>query len=62
MDNYRSRIMTVMAILGILFFVIAARLFVVQILQGQEYSLKSRKQSKGRVIVPAARGMIFDRN
>jgi cell division protein FtsI/penicillin-binding protein 2 len=41
---------------------VTLRLFMVQVLHGQEFAARSRSQSQERCLVPASRGTIYDRS
>lgn len=56
----RGRIASVGVIL--LFGLLAGRFFLIQVLQHQEYALRSDQNRLNEVPIPAPRGMIYDRN
>jgi len=59
--QYKTRLIVVSAALALCFFVVAGRLFSVQIIEGERYALKSKKQVQQRRMIGAKRGGIYDR-
>jgi cell division protein FtsI/penicillin-binding protein 2 len=60
--NLRARLLTVIGIIVLLFLGICIKLIKMDSVQSQFLNAQSDQQSIHRVIIPAKRGMIFDRN
>jgi cell division protein FtsI/penicillin-binding protein 2 len=60
MASARNRILVCGCALGALICVVIARLAVIQIVRGHQYSLLCKSQSKVRVVLQARRGIILD--
>lgn len=58
----RVRLGSLLAFVCVFFFVVVARLAQMQLSLGEKYGEIVRKQSSGRVEIPALRGNIYDRN
>jgi penicillin-binding protein 2 len=56
------RIVVFMIVVGIVFFVFTTRLFLLQVVQGAEWTAKAVENSTDELNVPALRGLIYDRN
>lgn len=61
MKQFRARLFFVGAILGLAMLTVVGRLFEVQVLKGEQYAARSKRQSTGRRVVSATRGTIRDR-
>ncbi len=57
-----SRVFLLAIIIGALFFVLIHRLFVLQIINGQDYLNNFNLTIKKEIMLPSARGNIYDRN
>lgn len=62
MEAFRKRMYIFLIGVSIVFFIITAQLFNLQIIQGAEYSEKSRMNMENNIPIPAARGEIYDRH
>ncbi|MBD3391250.1 MAG: hypothetical protein GF418_04265 [Chitinivibrionales bacterium] len=58
----KARIIVVTTVFALVFGLVVARLFDVQVLNGRKYAAESRRQTHQRVVIPARRGTIRDRN
>lgn len=56
------RIVAFLAVVGVIFAVFIVRLFLLQIIQGNEWSAKADENSTDEINLPADRGLIYDRN
>ncbi len=59
---FSSRILVLMTLIVIFFGILAARLFVLQIVRGQDYQDNYDLLIEKQVSIPATRGLIFDRS
>ena len=57
-----AKIFFLIVLIGILFFIYAYRLFVMQIVNGEHYRDQSERISSQVTVLSAQRGEIFDRN
>jgi cell division protein FtsI/penicillin-binding protein 2 len=57
----RPRILVAMWLVGLAFLILLSRAYALQILRGEELSLKGRRNFAQRVRVPHDRGIIYDR-
>ncbi len=62
MSILKARVVFIVFLFSLCFCILMGRLFQIQILQGKEYDLKCRQQSKCRTLISAKRGAIKDRN
>lgn len=62
MTVFRKRALLCFAVLALLFGVLVVRLFTIQIIQNDRYAAQSKKQARERIMIPAQRGNIYDRN
>src|SRR5918911_1807849 len=60
--NMQVRVVSFAIIVAVIFIVLAARLWYLQILTGSNYSVSARATQTREVKVPAQRGVIYDRN
>jgi penicillin-binding protein 2 len=60
--NMQVRVVSFAIIVAVVFIVLAARLWYLQILTGSNYSVSARATQTREVKVPAQRGVIYDRN
>lgn len=56
------RIWMFLIVVGLIFVVFLARLFLLQVVQGEEWSAKAAENSTDEINLPALRGLIYDRN
>lgn len=61
MKRFRIRLAFICVVLGLFGLAVASRLFVVQVIDGKRYALRSRSQAQQRRIIHARRGNIHDR-
>ncbi|MFP4012867.1 MAG: penicillin-binding transpeptidase domain-containing protein [Chitinispirillaceae bacterium] len=61
MKRFRVRLAFICVVLGLFGLAVAGRLFVVQVIDGKRYALRSRSQAQQRRIIHARRGSIHDR-
>jgi cell division protein FtsI/penicillin-binding protein 2 len=61
-NRFRARLLFFTVLFSGAAAAVTARLFTVQVLQGQAFAARSRSQSQERCLLPAARGTIYDRN
>ncbi len=61
MNQFRIRVIFVCVVLGLFGTAVVTRLFVVQIIDGKKYALRSKSQAQQRRIINAKRGCIRDR-
>lgn len=61
MEAFNRRILIVSFVTAGLLCVLVGRLFVIQVLRGQEFSVRSKDQSQRRIVLEATRGGIVDR-
>lgn len=59
---FRSRVWTALVVTGVLFIILLARMFYLQILHHTEYQTLSEKNRVTVLPIPPNRGLIFDRN
>ena len=57
-----SRLFLLVVIIGVLFFVLMQKLFVLQIINGKDYLNNFTLTIKKEISLPSARGNIYDRN
>ena len=62
MDRKNSRSIALLFALGIMFFILIARLFYLQIVKGQDYADNFLLQIRREITLPGTRGNIYDRN
>ncbi len=62
MEAFRKRMYIFLIGVASVFFIISAQLFNLQVIQGAEYSEKSRMNMENNIPIPAARGEIYDRH
>jgi penicillin-binding protein 2 len=60
--NMQVRVVSFAIIVAVIFIVLAARLWYLQILTGNDYSVIARATQTREVKIPAQRGVIYDRN
>ncbi len=60
--RYTWKFWTVLIILNIAFLAVIARLFFIQIIDADRYKEIAQRQHEAKIILPAKRGKIFDRN
>lgn len=56
----RVRVHFIALLIGVVFIALVGRLFYIQVINGNEYAMQSRRQTRQRAILPAARGRILD--
>jgi penicillin-binding protein 2 len=56
------RIVVFWIVIGVVFLVFVARLFLLQVVQGADWSAKAAENSTDELNLPALRGLIYDRN
>ncbi len=61
MDSERKRLALSMAVIVLVWGVFVVRLWTIQITNGEQYAKEARRQSTGRVEIPAQRGVMYDR-
>ncbi|MFP4163246.1 MAG: penicillin-binding transpeptidase domain-containing protein [Chitinispirillaceae bacterium] len=61
MKQFRIRLAFVCIVLALFGLAVISRLFVIQVIDGKKYALRSRSQTQQRRIIRAKRGAIFDR-
>ncbi len=59
---FSSRVLVLMTLIAVFFSVLVARLFVLQIVRGQDYQDNYDLLIEKQVSIPSTRGLIFDRN
>ncbi|MBN2041413.1 MAG: penicillin-binding protein 2 [Spirochaetes bacterium] len=62
LEAFRFRMFSFLAIVFILFLVLIVQLINMQLVQGEEYMLKSKLNMESNIPIPAPRGEIYDRN
>jgi penicillin-binding protein 2 len=60
--NMQVRVVTFAVLTAVIFLVLAARLWYLQVLTGEDYTLSARATHTREVKVPAQRGVVYDRN
>jgi penicillin-binding protein 2 len=60
--NMQVRVVTLAVLLGLVFVLLGARLWYLQVLTGQDYTLAAQSTHTRDVKIPAQRGVIYDRN
>lgn len=60
--NMQVRVVTLAILLGLVFLTLGARLWYLQVLTGQDYTLAAQTTHTRDVKIPAQRGVIYDRN
>jgi cell division protein FtsI (penicillin-binding protein 3) len=60
--RYRLRLFIVKAVFVGLFVIVAGRLVMIQAVESSRYREAARKQYEARVVLPAVRGSIYDRD
>jgi len=60
-NQFKARLVFVMALLTLFCLAVVWRLFTIQIIDGEKYSLRSKNQAQQRRIINAKRGNIYDR-
>lgn len=56
------RILAFMIVIGLVFAVFTTRLFILQVVQGEEWLAKAAENSTDEINLPSLRGLIYDRN
>ena len=62
MEAFRVRMFIYGTIVGILFLIVILQLLNLQVIQGEEYSTRSRLNMENNIPIPASRGEMYDRN
>ncbi len=62
LDMFRVRMFFFLAVVSFAFAIIVLQLVNLQLIQGKEYSQKSRMNMENNIPIPAARGEFYDRN
>ena len=60
--NMQVRVVTLAVLIAAVFLVLGARLWYLQVLTGQDYTLAARATQHTDIKIPAQRGVIYDRN
>ena len=60
--NMQVRVVTLAVLIAAVFLVLGARLWYLQVLTGQDYTLAARATQHTNIKIPAQRGVIYDRN
>ncbi|MCK4445966.1 MAG: hypothetical protein KAW56_02685, partial [Candidatus Marinimicrobia bacterium] len=60
--SIRHRVFGSTALLSLIWVLIVARLFSIQVINGQKYKAKCKRQADYRKVIAPLRGIIFDRN
>lgn len=60
--SIRHRVFGLTALLSLIWVLIVARLFSIQVINGQKYKAKCKRQADYRKVIAPLRGIIFDRN
>jgi penicillin-binding protein 2 len=60
--NMQVRVVTLAVLVAVVFVVLGARLWYLQVLTGQDYTLAARATQHTDIKIPAQRGVIYDRN
>ena len=59
--KYRTRITILSSLILLGWVILAARLFQIQIIDGNDYRIQGKRQAQVKVTLPATRGIIYDR-
>ncbi len=62
LEAFRIRMYFVTSVIAFFFFILFIQLVNLQLINGQEYELKSKQNMENNIPIPAARGEIYDRN
>ena len=60
--NMQVRVVTLAVLIAAVFLILAARLWYLQVLTGQDYTLAARATQHTNIKIPAQRGVIYDRD
>src|SRR5688572_19808759 len=60
--NMQVRVVTLAVLIAAVFVVLGARLWYLQVLTGQDYTLAARATQHTNIKVPAQRGVVYDRD
>src|SRR5215216_743017 len=60
--NMQVRVVSLAVLIGVVFLVLGARLWYLQVLTGQDYTLAARATQHTNIKIPAQRGVVYDRN
>src|SRR5215210_7903308 len=60
--NMQVRVVTLAVLIAAVFIVLGARLWYLQVLTGQDYTLAARATQHTNIKIPAQRGVVYDRN
>ena len=60
--NMQVRVVTLAVLIAVVFLALGARLWYLQVLTGQDYTLAARATQHTNIKIPAQRGVIYDRN
>jgi penicillin-binding protein 2 len=60
--NMQVRVVTLAVLIAAVFLILGARLWYLQVLTGQDYTLAARATQHTNIKIPAQRGVIYDRN
>jgi len=60
--NMQVRVVSLAVLIAVVFLVLGARLWYLQVLTGQDYTLAARATQHTNIKIPAQRGVVYDRN
>ncbi|HEX7169659.1 MAG TPA: hypothetical protein VF206_02435, partial [Rubrobacter sp.] len=60
--NMQVRVVTLAVMIAAVFLILGARLWYLQVLTGQDYTLAARATQHTNIKIPAQRGVVYDRN
>src|SRR5688500_12087275 len=60
--NMQVRVVTLAALIAAVFLILGARLWYLQVLTGQDYTLAARATQHTNIKIPAQRGVVYDRD
>jgi penicillin-binding protein 2 len=60
--NMQVRVVTLAVLIAAVFLILGARLWYLQVLTGQDYTLAARATQHTNIKIPAQRGVVYDRN
>jgi len=60
--NMQVRVVTLAVLIAVVFLVLGARLWYLQVLTGQDYTLAARATQHTNIKIPAQRGVVYDRD
>src|SRR5215210_4312375 len=60
--NMQVRVVTLAVLIAVVFLILGARLWYLQVLTGQDYTLAARATQHTKIKIPAQRGVVYDRD